>query len=153
MKKLAQRCQLPVKVLEKLHNSPYASQYIVPLNSKRLIRYALIMFSTIGRDGASEEAAVLRQALTHTGFKVITKEWSLTTELLDSIKHLLKDLLSYCSILFISIMSHGSHGVLKGTGGSQISVNHVLEVAADILPNHLPMVSFWKLPILAFWCS
>lgn len=139
LNKLVQSSHVPVNLIEKL--SPLASQYIVPFNSKTLTRRALIMFNTAGRAGANEEAKVLSRGLTHVGFNVTSHEWSQTTELLESIKSSLAEFASSSSVIFLGIMTHGSHGTLRGASGSEVSVNQIMMLTNSILPHSIPTVS------------
>ena len=139
MQKLAQCHPHPLKALAKL--SPHTLQYVVPKSCKRLARYALIMYNTAGRQGAKEEADDLERGLSYVGFNVTSEEWSTTSQLLKTIQARLMEQADRSSIVFISIMSHGHHGVLRGSHGSEMSVNDVLGLASGIIPIHIPVVS------------
>ena len=142
MQKLAQCHPHPVKALAKL--SPHTSQVIVPKNSKNLIRFALILYNTQERIGAKDEAMLLEEGLSHVGFEVTSQEWKTSAELKEKTRTHLSEQRDRCSIVFMSIMSHGHNGVLRGTGNSAISVNSVLQLTSDIIQPQIPMVSSFK---------
>ena len=138
MQKLVRCNKAPVEALKQL--SPISAQYIMPANSKRLIRLALIMFNTVGRLGAKDEVNMLTKGLTHVGFSVTSKEWWSTEELIDILSAQLTKWADHCSIVFISVMTHGHSGTLRGIQGSEISVNKVMGLATDSIARHIPMV-------------
>ena len=142
MQKVAQCHPHPVKALAKL--SPHTSQVIVPKNSKNLIRFALILYNTQERIGAKDEATLLEEGLSHVGFEVTSQEWKTSAELKEKTRTHLREQRDRCSIVFMSIMSNGHNGVLRGTGNSAISVNSVLQLTSDIIQPHIPMVSSFK---------
>ena len=138
MQKLAQCNPHPVKALAKL--SPHTSLEVVPKNSQNLIRFALILYNTQERIGAKDEATLLEEGLSHVGFEVTSHEWKTATELEEKTRAHLRKQRDRCSVVFMSIMSHGHNGVLRGTGNA-ISVNSLLRLTSDIIQPHIPMVS------------
>lgn len=139
MQKLAQCHPHPVKALAKL--TPHTSQVVVPKNSNNLIRFALILYNTQERIGAKDEATLLEEGLSHVGFEVTSHEWKTAAELVEKTRAHLRKQRDRCSVVFMSIMSHGHNGVLRGTGNSAISVNSLLRLTSDIIQPHIPMVS------------
>ena len=138
LQKLAECNENSITALEKLF--PHTSEYITPENSERLARHALILYNPTDRRGATEEADMLLEGLTHVGFDVLSHTWSHPTQLLDEMRSLLMQLVSKTSVFFIGIMTHGHDGMLRGVGDSEVPVNDVLMLINDILPQHVPMV-------------
>ena len=129
---------LTVEQIQQL--SPHSSKYIIPHKQKKSKRYALILFSSAGRQGAVAEADDLEQALQTTGCDVIKMEWSEGRELQCMIESALSRIVSDCSLLIVCLMSHGCRGVLRGSDGEEIPVNDILHQFTYTLPDYLPMV-------------
>ena len=107
---------------------------------------ALILYSKEGReDGATttatEEATLLDSSLTKVFGHVITQEWSTVTELEDNLHTNIRGLSANCSLLFISVMSHGRMGALCGPDGVMLPVKDLLDQIKRAIPAKTPLVS------------
>ena len=120
--------------------SPHSSQYIIPHKQKKSKRYGLILFCSAGRQGAVAEADDLEHALQTTGCDVMRMDWSEAGELQCMIESALSGIVGNCSLLIVSLMSHGCRGVLRGSDGEEIPVNDILHQFTYTLPEYVPLV-------------
>lgn len=120
--------------------SPHSSQCVIPYNQQRFKRYGLILFSSAGRPGASEEADDLTKALEATGFDVIKTEWSEAGELQRIIDSAMESMVDDCSLMLVCLMSHGSRGSLRSLDREEVPVNNILHQLSYHLPKSVPMV-------------
>ena len=120
--------------------SPHSPQYIIPYRQKKSKRYGLILFRSEGRQGAVAEADDLEQALQTTGCDVIKMEWSEAVELHNMIESALSRIVDDCSLLIVSLMSHGSRGALADSHGNRIPVNSILHQLSVLLAQETPLV-------------
>mgnify|MGYP001795324468 CR=1 FL=1 len=105
------------------------------------MRYALVLFNTGDRQGALEEADELCQSLITAGFYVVMMQWITTDDLTTKLQDLLNKYSTYCGLLFVSIMSHGRLGTIKGSGASEIAINNLLLQLTNNLKDGTPLVS------------
>ena len=126
--------------------SPHSSQYIIPHKQKNSKRCGLILFSSVGRQGASAEANNLEHALIESGCEVIKMEWSTTEELQNILESALGEIVTTCSLLIFCLMAHGSRGTVNGSTGESIPVNDILHQLSHTLPAELPMVNQLRTP-------
>ena len=89
---------LTVEQIQQL--SPHSSQYIIPHKQKKSKRYALILFSSAGRQGAVAEADDLEQAPQTTGCDVIKMEWFDAVELHNMIDSAMIRIAGDCSLRY-----------------------------------------------------
>ena len=125
--------------MEKLSAGTF-DQSIAARDLGKKSKYAIILYNPAERKGAKEEADMLMEGLKYVDFDVIVDTWIHAAELLEKISNLLILLVNKSSQIFISVMSHGHHGILRGVDNSEISVNAVLELSAERIPQHIPVV-------------
>lgn len=130
----------PLTVTQILKLSPHSSNYIIPHRQENCKRYGLILYSTLHRPGAEEEAANLEQSLQTAGCDVSKLEWYDAGELHNMIESVLTSMIADCSLLIVCLMAHGSRGAIKGGSGKGIPVNDVLHQLSFALPKDLPLV-------------
>ena len=87
-----------------------------------------------------EEATLLESSLNKVIGHVITQEWSTVTELEDSLHTNLTGLSANCSLLFISVMSHGRMEALCGSDNIMLPVNDLIRQISLAIPANLPLV-------------
>ena len=104
-------------------------------------RYALVLFNTGDRQGALEEAVDLCQSLITAGFYVVMMRWTTTDDLTTKLQDLLNKYSTNFGLLFVSIMSHGRLGTIKGSGTSEIAINNLLLQLTNNLKDGTPLVS------------
>ena len=129
---------ITVEQIEEL--SPHSSLYIIPYKQMKSKRYGLILYSSLDRQGSTEEAESLELALQAAGCDVMKMEWSNGRELHSLIDSCLDKVSADCALLVVSVMAHGGRGVVKGSAGGLISVNDILQQFTARLPVHTPMV-------------
>ena len=71
------------------------------------------------------------------------REWKSSSSLMTSISLYLDEFPCYseCEMRFVCIMAHGVGGALKGRGGSEVSLNYVLQELHSRLSDDIPLVS------------
>ena len=67
-------------------------------------------------------------------------DWSEAGELQCMIESALSGIVGNCSLLIVSLMSHGCRGVLRGSDGEEIPVNDILHQFTYTLPEYVPLV-------------
>ena len=110
IQKLVEREALGIKEIKEL--SPHSKTYIIPHKQLRSKRYGLILYNKYHRNGVEDEANSLGQSLEAAGFSVIKFEWKDATGLMAIIEDVVATLSTDCSLLLVSLMSHGSRGML-----------------------------------------
>lgn len=121
--------------------SPFSSEYIAPINTKHVRPYCLIFYNEHDREGAREEANTLNEGFACKGFDVQMQNWEHTNHLLHRISASIDAVSDSCSIMVISILAHGQHGMVRGVEKSEITFNDVVEKIKQKLPVHIPLVS------------
>lgn len=98
------------------------------------------MFNSVNREGAEEEARIMKESLDKSGFVTETtkwKEYDLFREIRSSLPSLVRQGLS---LLVMSVMSHGTAGSLIGNNNCMMSITELLELLAELLPERIPLV-------------
>ena len=121
--------------------SQHSKTYIVPHIQLRSKRYGLILYNKYHRNGAEDEANSLRQSLEAAGFSVIKFEWKDATGLMAIITDVVATLSTDCSLLLVSLISHGSTRMLGASNGESVPVNQILHRINHSLPPYVPLVS------------
>ena len=122
--------------------SPYSSdRYLVPFQRTKSRPCGIILYTTVDRKGADEEASKIADSFKLSGCDVFKLQWSSTSELRGAIDDIWGRIRSGCSLLYICLMAHGYSGTLSGGDGSDIPINNLLSHLSSMLPNHLPLVS------------
>lgn len=84
----------------------------------------------------------MEDALTTAGIETNKTEWSRAIDLFDTMKTQIDEFLSRgLSLLVISIMSHGTAGMLAGSDGTQAFISDIFSELQNKLPDHIPLVS------------
>mgnify|MGYP001800351471 CR=1 FL=1 len=135
---LVERKALGIKEIKEL--SPHSKTYIIPHIQLRSKRYGLILDNKYCRNGAEDEANSFRQSLEAAGFNVKKFEWEGATDLMAIIDDAVATISTDCSLLLVSLMSHGSRGMLGASDGKSIPVNHILQRIYHSLPPYVPLV-------------
>ena len=130
----------PLTASQILKLTPHSPNYIIPYRQENCKRYGLILYSTLCRPGAEEEAANLERALQTAGCEVTKLEWYNASELHNMIESLVNGLIADSSLLIVCLMAHGSRGAIKGGLGREIPVNDLLHQLNFALPKDLPLV-------------
>ena len=107
-------------------------------------RYALVLFNTDDREGALDEACNLCLSLIIAGFDVVRMEWTTTDDLTTKLRDLLNRYSTGCGLFFVSIMSHGKLGTIKGSSDSEIAINDILLQLTNNIKDDTPLVSLVK---------
>ena len=120
----------------------HSDLYMVPHIQTQVKRCALILYNTDKRENAEVEATTMADNLILAGFDTKKEKWERAHLLPHTMHPLLDEAISEgLSLLVISIMSHGSVGMLRGCGHSKIPITDILELLKDKLPEHIPLVS------------
>ena len=116
--------------------------YIIPYLQTHVKRYGLVLYSTGNRVGAETEAKCINESLMKAGFDTRLKEWTYSYELFKEISEnsIAEMVSSGLSLFLVSIMSHGTDGMLRDSGGSVIAITEVLSQLNSRLPDKLPLV-------------
>ena len=124
----------------------HSDQYIIPYLQTDVKRYGLVLYNTENREGAESEAKTMNDCLVTAGFHTKMKEWKYSYELFLEISETkISELVtSGLSLLVISIMSHGTAGMLRGRGGTVVPISGILSSLRSRLPDKLPLVSSLK---------
>ena len=69
-------------------------------------------------------------------------DWQSSCRLLDHINAEIEDIVTSCSLLIVSIMSHGRLGALVGSDESSIPISNVIKFLTEKLPKEVPLVSY-----------
>ena len=88
-----------------------SKEYIIPYIQLLAMRQALILYNSYESDNAHEEAKSMHDSLEKAGFQATTKHWSDTLDFPKFIGELREEK-EGISVLFSSIMAHGSAGML-----------------------------------------
>ena len=120
----------------------HSDRYIIPYQQIHVKRFGLVLYNTKNRDGAEAEAKVMNESLVQTGFATRMKEWTYSYELFGEMSEtaIVEMVSNGLSLLVISIMSHGTAGMLRDSGGSAIAITEVLSHLKSKLPEKLPLV-------------
>ena len=118
--------------IEKLYY--FSDRYIIPASPNKAKMVALIAYNDFQgskksspRNGAYEEAAIMEDALKHAGFHVIKVKSNWTVEELRLwIKEMIARYRNECSLLWVTIMTHGGKGTILGRNGRELPINEVL---------------------------
>ena len=118
--------------IEKLYY--FSDRYIIPASPNKAKMVALIAYNDFQgskksspRNGAYEEAAIMEDALKHAGFHVIKVKSNWTVEELRLwIKEMIARYRNECSLLWVTIMTHGGKGTILGCNGRELPINEVL---------------------------
>ena len=88
----------------------------------------------------------MNDCLLEAGFETKMKEWKDSNELYQEIRwNQIAELASSgLSLLVISIMSHGTAGMLRGSGGSVAPISGILSSLRSSLQEKIPLVSSLK---------
>ena len=119
-----------------------SDRYIIPYLQTYVKRHGLVLYNTEGREGAELETKTMNDSLVKAGFHTKMKEWKYSYELFLECTELMS---SGLSLLVVSIMSHGTAGTLKDSGGSMIAITDILSSLKSELPEKLPLVSSYHL--------
>ena len=92
----------------------HSTNYILPYIQTRAKRCAIILSNPIDRPKSQDEAMTMYTKLKQAQFDTTSFEWSDAREILKIINRELKPQLTEISLLFISIMTHGTAGTLYG---------------------------------------
>jgi hypothetical protein len=140
LKELIEKHPLDTKDIKLLFD--HSDQYIIPHQETHVKRCGLVLFNSDNREGAAKEANAMSESLTKSGIQTKTVEWKrdydLFAEIHDELTGLISDGLS---LLIVSIMSHGTAGILTGINDSKIAISDVLKTLRVKLPKHIPLVS------------
>ena len=140
IKELIENQQLSSYDINLLFN--HSDQYMVPHIQTQVKRCALVLYNTDKRENAEVEATTMADNLLLAGFDTKKEKWERAHLLPHTIHPLLDEVISKgLSLLVISIMSHGSVGMLRGCDDSKIPITDILELLKDTLPEHIPLVS------------
>ena len=105
------------------------------------------------RIGAADEANILTESFRIIGVKMSSdiKSWS-TYTLFQGLRGFCNRVQNWCSLVIVAIMTHGKAGILFGCQDGQMqctvdtcSINDVLYILKQNLPDHVPKVSQIKL--------
>lgn len=120
----------------------HCDRYIIPYQQIHVKRFGLVLYNTKNRDGAEAEAEIMNDRLAEAGFATRMKEWTYSYQLFGEISETaIEEIVSNgLSLLVISIMSHGTAGMLRDSGGSAIAITEVLSHLKSKLPEKLPLV-------------
>lgn len=125
--------------------SPHSKQYAIPHNQLYSKVYGAVLFNAYNRDGGVAEADNFENALEKIASIVFKMEWADASELRRMIHCITSRVVDDCSLLVVSVMSHGIRGVVKGSDDSVMPINDILKQLTDSLPNHIPLVvKFYK---------
>ena len=106
-------------------------------------RCGLVLYNTENREGAESEAKTMNGCLVTAGFHTKMKEWKYSYELFLEISEtqMAELVTNGLSLLVVSIMSHGTAGMLRGSGGTVVPISGILSSLKSRLPDKLPLVS------------
>ena len=121
--------------------SPHSKTYIIPHIQLRSKTYGLILYDKYRRNGAEDEANSLSQSLEAAIFNVQKFEWEDAPRLMAIIEDVAATLSTDSLLLLVSLMSHGSRGMLGASNGKSVPVNHILQRINHSLPPYVPLVS------------
>ena len=120
-----------------------SDRYIIPYLQSHVKRCGIVLYNTEDRQGAESEAKTMTDCLVKAGFHTKMKEWKDSKDLFTEINRAaIEELVSNgLSLLVVSIMSHGTAGTLRDSGGSVIAISSVLHELRVLLPENMPLVS------------
>ena len=118
----------------------YSDQYIIPQSQKGVKKLALILYNSFERPKAGEEASSMHENLQKADFLTTVLHWSNTLEVSSMIYENLPEDRKQISLLFLSIMTHGTVGTLYGEGSSKLLITDLLTQLTNILPENVPLV-------------
>ena len=120
-----------------------SDQYIVPYLQTHVKRCGLVLYNTNNRENAIEEANEMESSLITSGFQTKKIEWENACGLPSMINEQLEELVAHgVSLLVVSIMSHGTAGMLRVHNDTKISISNILKTLKMKLPEHIPLVIF-----------
>ena len=123
----------------------YSDQYIIPQSQKGVKKLALILYNSYERPRAGEEASLMHENLQKADFLTTVLHWSNTLEVSSMIYENLPEDRKQISLLFLSIMTHGTVGTLYGEGSSKLLITDLLTQLTNILPENVPLVCTYYL--------
>ena len=128
---------------------PYANQFFIPRGQDKAKMYAFICYNLFEpgtdqhpkREGAREEAQTVMKGLHDCGFTIRGPliDWTFE-KLIQFLKQHITEIRDTCSVLFISIMTHGDKGVVFDKDGEKGKINDILR-ELDGLRSITPAVS------------
>ena len=119
-----------------------SDRYVIPRLQTHAKRSGLVLYNKEGRYNAEDEAIAIEGGLKSGGFYTQKREWEDASELIKLINQLVNELLkSGLSLLVISIMSHGTIGMIRGHRYTKVSISDILHALTLKLPAHIPLVS------------
>lgn len=120
---------------------PHTCHYVIPSNQLHSKMYGIIAFNDCNREGAYEEAEILASALQSKNISVSKTVWSTTYELMRALNNSVNAVSDDCSLLVISLMSHGRKGVICGAEDTEMEINDIWHILTHKLPETVPLVS------------
>ena len=125
----------------------HSDRYIVPYLQTYMKRYGLVLYNPADREGAESEANDMNECLNKAGFHTRIKQWKHTYELNEEtcITRMQELAAEGLSLLVVCIMSHGTVGVLRDSGGAAMPITDILSNMRIGLPECLPLV---RTPVL-----
>ena len=118
-----------------------SESYMVPTHQDHVVRKGLVLYNTVNRVMALEEAEKMEESLSKAGFETMMKEWTTTFSLRQEFMDELKDCKDKLSLLLVCIMSHGRVGRIAGAENTEIPISDIIELLDNILPKKVPLVS------------
>ena len=109
-------------------------QYAIPTNFAKSHPYGVVLYIPEARKGCEEEADNFLISLTMAGYTTKRLKSSSVVELRKLLIQTIVDISGDCSLLFASIISHGSAGMLKDSKGDKMPINDILFNLQDHLP-------------------
>lgn len=85
---------------------------------------------------------MLESSLRKVANHVVKQEWSSATELQKYVQNITSGLDSHCSLLIISVMSHGTMGAVCGPDGVLIPINDLIHQLSEAISPDLQLVNF-----------
>ena len=119
----------------------HSESYIVPTRQDHVSWHGIVLYNTVNRVNALEEAEKMKESLSKAGFGTVMKEWSSTFSLRQEFMDELKDCKEKLSLLFVCIMSHGRVGRVAGAENTEINISDIIILLDNILPKKLLLVS------------
>ena len=120
----------------------HSDRYIIPHLQTHMKRYGLVLYNPADREGAESEANAMNECLNKAGFHTRIKQWKHTYELNEEtcITRMQELAAEGLSLLVVCIMSHGTAGVLRDSGGAAMPITDILSNMRIGLPECLPLV-------------
>lgn len=117
--------------------------YLSAANS-RSNNHALIFFNTKNREGAFEEATLLKGSFSSLGMTTTFEEWEHFLGHEKSLRKRLQDCMAAiketCSLLVICVMAHGKRGLIIDSFGLEGEINSLFELVSELMPEKIPVV-------------